>query len=103
MPQLLLDLDTKNETASILERNGVASRNEQETPIQELEKSLEESTSDLALNKALHLLLHVHGHVFDKAVTSITQVNSQAELLIKKTECKTFLSLLLVTFQYKTR
>jgi hypothetical protein len=94
MPKLLLDLDTENEAASILERNGLANNDvDQDTPIQELEKTLQESTSDLPLNKALHLLLHVHGHVFDKAVTGITETSSPAELMLKKTECKLYTAL----------
>jgi hypothetical protein len=90
MPNLLLDLDAENEASSILERNGLTNTEDQDTPIQELKKSLQESTSDLPLNKALHLLIHVHAHVFDKAVTSITKASSPAELMIKKTECKLF-------------
>lgn len=88
MSILLLDTE-ENEPSKILERNVLI--HEKDTTIDpfinELGKSIHETTIDLPLGKALHLLLNVHGQVFDKAVASI-QKSTTAELAIKSAECR---------------
>jgi hypothetical protein len=53
----------------------------------ELEETMKESTSDLPLGKALHLLVNIHGHIFDKAVNTIKEFTPE-ELTIKTVESK---------------
>ncbi|KAI8641797.1 hypothetical protein BD408DRAFT_202394 [Parasitella parasitica] len=86
MSKLLLDNDD-NEPSRILERNILINEknNARDSFVNEVEKSIHEATTDLSLGKALHLLLHVHGQVFDKAVLSI-QNSTAEELAIKVTE-----------------
>jgi hypothetical protein len=88
MSILLLDIEGSKST-KILESNVLI--NEKDTKkdpfINELEKSIHETTIDLPLGKALHLLLNVHRQVFDKAATSI-QKSTTAELAIKSSECR---------------
>ncbi|KAI9470751.1 MAG: hypothetical protein EXX96DRAFT_490804 [Benjaminiella poitrasii] len=92
-------LDQENEAASIIERNGlISSKDETDDsdhfqPIQDLEKTIREYTSDLPLGKAIYLLLNIHGHVFDKAVISIKEATSP-EILIKMSESPTIRAIL---------
>lgn len=53
----------------------------------ELESTIKESTSDLPLGKALNLLVHIHGHIFDKAINTIRHA-TPAELTVHSIECK---------------
>lgn len=52
----------------------------------ELEKLHKETIPDIPLSKALHLLVNVHGRVFDKAISTIRQ-SSPLELSVKIGEC----------------
>lgn len=89
MSILLLD-NEENTASNILERNGLL--DEQDTTsgplVDELKKSIQETTADMPLGKALHLLLNVHGQVFDKAVSSILKSSTAAEIAIKTAECR---------------
>ncbi|KAG2196055.1 hypothetical protein INT47_008149 [Mucor saturninus] len=59
----------------------------------ELEAAIKDSTSDLPLGKSLYLLVHVHGHVFDKAMTTIRQA-TPAELTVHSIESPTVRAIL---------
>ncbi|KAI8078967.1 uncharacterized protein B0P05DRAFT_541886 [Gilbertella persicaria] len=78
---MLLDQDQKGLLSIRLER-------EKPGPIQELEKAIEDAVSDLPLGKALHLLLNVHRHVFDKAVDTI-QTCDASQLVLAMTDSPT--------------
>ncbi|CEP13984.1 hypothetical protein [Parasitella parasitica] len=86
MSKLLLDND-ENESFKVFEKNiSIDGKdNTVDSFANELEKSVQEATADLPLGKALHLLLHVHGQVFDKAVLAI-QNSTAEELAIKVVE-----------------
>lgn len=76
-------IDQVNDDALMLERNGLLKDNTES----ELENVIKESTSDLPLGKALNLLLNIHGHVFDKAISAIRE-STQAKLTVQTIECK---------------
>ncbi|KAL9548394.1 hypothetical protein MBANPS3_005703 [Mucor bainieri] len=93
----ILQLDTdENNASSILERTGLI--NEDDTTkdpfVDELKKSIQETTADMPLGKALHLLLNVHGQVFDKAVSSIQKSATAAEIAIRTAESPTIKAVL---------
>lgn len=89
MSILLLD-NEENNASKILERNGLIDEKDsaKDPLVDELKKSIQETTADLPLGKALHLLLNVHGQVFDKAVSSIQKCSTAAEIAIKIAECR---------------
>lgn len=80
----ILLVDKENEDALMMERTGLLNSHE---PINELEETIKESVSDLPLGKALHLLVNIHGHIFDKAV-NVMRESSPAELTLKAIESK---------------
>ncbi|KAL7313618.1 hypothetical protein PS15m_007342 [Mucor circinelloides] len=94
MSILLLDND-ENNASKILERNGlIDEKDAANDPLaDELKKSIQETTADMPLGKALHLLLNVHGQVFDKAV-SFLQSSTAAEIAIKTAESPTIKAIL---------
>ncbi|KAI8997391.1 hypothetical protein BDB01DRAFT_34574 [Pilobolus umbonatus] len=57
----------------------------QQKEVEIFEKALGENVGDLPLGKALHLLLHVHSHVFDNAV-NILQQSDLLELTLRKND-----------------
>jgi len=88
MSILLLD-NEENNASNILERNGLMDEKDaaKDPLADELKKSIQETTADMPVGKALHLLLNVHGQVFDKAV-SFLQSSTAAEIVIKAAECR---------------
>ncbi|KAF1804576.1 hypothetical protein V8B55DRAFT_1499181 [Mucor lusitanicus] len=95
MSILLLD-NEENNASKILERNGLIDEKDsaKDPLVDELKKSIQETTADLPLGKALHLLLNVHGQVFDKAVSSIQKCSTAAEIAIKIAESPTIKAIL---------
>ncbi|KAI8350928.1 hypothetical protein EDC96DRAFT_519232 [Choanephora cucurbitarum] len=89
MPSLLLDQEEK-QTPSLLQLE-TSGKNDSVT--RELEESIETAVSDLPLGKALHLLLHVHSHVLDKAFETIRS-SDPAHLLIAKADSPTVRAIL---------
>jgi hypothetical protein len=85
MSKLLID--EENEEALLLERNGLLNNSKISKSAQEFETAMINSTSDLPLGKALNLLVNVHSHVLDKAISTI-QESSPNELTLKILECK---------------
>ena len=87
MPSLLLDQEEK-QTPSLLQ---LKTNGKNDSVARELKESIETAVSDLPLGKALHLLLHVHSHVLDKAFETIRS-SDPTHLLIAKADCKRFIS-----------
>lgn len=84
----LLSLENEDQP-SILERNGLLYKEKENKnqPLKELEEAIKESTSDLPVGKAIHLLLHVHGQVFDKAIKYLKESTPNEHVLLMA-DCK---------------
>ncbi|GAN07701.1 hypothetical protein MAM1_0172d07203 [Mucor ambiguus] len=95
MSNLLLDNEANN-TSKILERSGLIDEEDTKKDpfVDELKKSIQESTADMPLGKALHLLLNVHGQVFERAVSCILKNSTAAEIAIKTAESPTVKAIL---------
>lgn len=81
----------KEDKSSILERHGLlyTEKENKNKPLQELEEEFKQSTSDLPVGKAIHLILHIHDQVLDKAIQSI-KASSPKEHILLMAECKNF-------------
>ncbi|KAI8364563.1 hypothetical protein BD560DRAFT_164355 [Blakeslea trispora] len=85
MPSFLLDQERQTPSLIQLETHS-------DSVSQELKESVETAVGDLPLGKALHLLLHVHNHVFDKAIETIR--SSATHLLMARIDSPTVRAIL---------
>lgn len=87
MSQLLFKEEEEDQDSLLLERNNLLKKSHANQGVSELENAIKESTADLPLGKALNLLVNIHNHIFDKAVSTIRE-STPAELTLKAIESK---------------